>query len=243
MPLIVMALLQGASALPLPQNVIIPVDYSSIQCPNEAAALKMIDFFTVRPAPNNHIADTDTFFDGLRATGCVQNGPKSKTPITIKKIMARKTITLADNQETYAVFTGQNAAGVVFTGVVNETGNDNHPRNAYQRWLSEWTRKGIITITRERFADPAYTCATPSAARSAVRGLPLKGSEKSKRAAFAKALQANKCVRAAEGDYHVTAVHEARTISCGFECEDNYTALSVTRGRWTVGLIFDASHF
>ncbi len=244
MSLMLMVALQATTALPLPQKTDIQADFSTVICPNEAAARRMLDnHYVANPAPRNYGINTDLFFAGLKATGCVQGGPDAETIIEIKQALARKTIRLASDTEIYLLYRGVNGRGKTVVGIVDEPGNNKFPRNDYERWLVEWTRDGVITVSGNADADPVYSCATPLAARNAVKAVPLKGTERVKRAAFSKALAANKCSKAARGQYRVATVHEDRTISCGYECEDNYTALTATRGGRTVGLIFDASHF
>lgn len=236
--------LQG-SALPMPQKADIPKDYSTVICPDEAAARRMFtEFYRVKPAPNNHGTSTDAFFEGLRATGCRQDSPHSNVAITIRSVLARRTVALAQGSETYILYRGVNANGVSLVGIVNETGNDQHPRNDFERWLSEWAPRGRLEISGEAGATPTFMCPSLTAARMSVRAIPLKGSEAVKNAAFAKARKANGCRQAEAGVYRVTARHEYRGIDCGYECYDEWNALAATdrRGR-AVALIFDGSHF
>lgn len=233
-----------AGGEPLPQKTDIQSDYSTVICPDEGAAREMLDnYYGVQPAPRNHGIDTGLFFKGLAATGCRQGGPEAESVITIREVVARRTLTLARANETYIVYRGTNAGGVKLVGIVDETGNNRHPRNDFERWLSEFVPDGILNY------DPAtmgavYSCTTVDGARAAVKAIPAKGNASVRNAAFAKARTANGCRQAAAGRYKISARHEERTISCGFECEDVWNALAATdaRGR-AVALIFDGSHF
>ena len=235
--------MQGASE-PLPQKTDIPNDYSTVICPTEAAARTMLTtYYGVQPAPSNHTIDTSLFFQGLAATGCAQDSADSKSAITIQQVLARRTLKLATASETYLIYRGANAKGVRVVGIVDETGNNKHPRTEYERWLSEFAPNGQINY------DPAtmstlYACATVDGARAAVRAIPAKGGKAVQNQAFGKARAANACRQAPAGRYKITARHENRDIQCGFECEDIWNALAATdaRGR-AVALIFNASHF
>ncbi|WP_144037881.1 hypothetical protein [Sphingopyxis sp. KK2] len=241
--LMIVAAVQGAGE-PLPGKTDIPSDFSTVICPDEAAAKTMLDHYHgVQPAPRNHTLDTGLFFEGLKATGCVQGGPDATTVITIGEVVARRTLALAGGDETYLVYRGANAKGTALVGIVDETGNNKHPRTDFERWLAEFAPEGRLDY------DPAamsvvYSCPTIDAARAAVRAIPAKGGDKAQNTAFTKARTANGCVQAAAGQYRVSARHESRDIQCGFECEDVWNALAATdaRGR-AVGLIFNGSHF
>ncbi|MBA3941169.1 MAG: hypothetical protein C0520_08165 [Sphingopyxis sp.] len=238
-----LAAMQGANE-PLPLRTDIPSDYSTVICPDEAAAIEMLRaYYGVQPAPRNHGVDTGLFFKGLTATGCRQDSPDAKSTITIREVVARRTLRLAGESETHLIYRGTNASGVQLVGIVDETGNNRHPRNDFERWLSEFVPGGMLSY------DPAtigtvYRCATVDGARAAVRAIPAKGKDTVRNAAFAKARAANNCRQAEEGRYRITARHENREISCGFECEDVWNALAAIdeRGR-TVALIFNGSHF
>jgi hypothetical protein len=241
--LVMMVAAQGGGE-PLPAKTDIPSDFSTVICPTEAAARDMLGtYYGVQPAPRNHTIDTGLFFKGLEATGCTQNSPDAKSTITIKEVVARRTLTLAPGSETYLVYRGANASGTKVVGIVDETGNAKHPRTDLERWLAEFIPDGVLNH------DPAtmsklYLCSTADGARAAVRAIPAKGNEATRNAAFAKARTANACREATAGRYKITARYENRTIACGFECEDVWNALAATdaRGR-AVALIFNGSHF
>lgn len=241
--LMIVVAVQGAGE-PLPAKTDIPPDYSTVICPNEAAARQMLDrYYGVQPAPQNHTIDTGSFFQGLEATGCTQKSPDAASAITIRQVVARRTLALAGGSETYLIYRGANATGTALVGIVDETGNDKHPRTDFERWLSEFIPEGRLDY------DPAemsvvYACPVVDGARAAVRAIPAKGGDKAQNAAFAKARAANGCVQAAAGAYRISARHEERNIQCGFECDDVWNALAATdaRGR-AVGLIFNGSHF
>lgn len=239
----IMLAAQGASE-PMPAKTDIRNDFSTVICPSEAAAREMLgSYYAVQPAPRNHTIDTTLFFRGLAATGCSQNSPDAKSTITIQQVIARRTLPLAGGAETHLVYRGTNASAVRVIGIVDETGNDRHPRTDYERWLSEFIPGGVLDY------DPAamgtvYLCTTVGGARAAVKAIPAKGNDTVRNAAFAKARTAGGCRQATAGRYKITARHEERTISCGFECEDVWNALAATdpRGR-AVALIFNGSHF
>lgn len=233
-----------AGGEPLPLKTDIQTDYSTVICPDESAARAMLDrYYGVQPAPRNHVIDTGLFFEGLAATGCRQDSPDAKSVITIREVVARRTLALAESKETHIVYRGTNASGVELVGIVDETGNNTHPRTDFERWLSEFVPGGVLAY------DPAtmgmvYSCATLEGARSAVVAIPAKGDDGARSAAFVKARTAHGCRQAAAGRYRITARHEERVIACGFECEDVWNALAATdaRGR-PVALIFNGSHF
>jgi len=246
MSLVAFAMVLAAQGMaePLPTKTDIPNDFSTVICPSEAAARNMLGrYYGVQPAPRNYGIDTKLFFDGLAATGCTQDSPDATSVITIQQVVARRTLPMAGGNETYLVYRGVNAKGTRLVGIVDETGNNKHPRNDFERWLSEFVPDGVLNY------DPAtmttvYLCPTVDGARAAVRAIPAKGSATVRNAAFAKARTTNGCSKAAAGRYRITARHEERAIACGFECEDVWNALAATdqRGR-AVALIFDGSHF
>lgn len=246
MSLAIFAMMMAAQAAtePLPLKTDIQNDFSTVICPGEAAAREMLDtYYGVQPAPRNHGIDTSLFFKGLAATGCRQDSPDAKSVITIRQVVARRTLALAKGSETHLVYRGTNASGVRLVGIVDETGNNKHPRNDYERWLSEFAPGGVVDY------DPVtmralYSCPTVDGARAAVRAIPAAGKDTVRNAAFARARATNNCRQAAPGRYTITARHENRDIECGFECEDVWNALAATdqRGR-PVALIFNGSHF
>lgn len=241
--LVMMMAAQG-SAEPLPSKTDIPSDFSTVICPTEAAARTMLGtYYGVQAAPRNHTIDTGLFFKGLAATGCTQDSPDAKSTITIREVVARRTLTLAPGSEAYLVYRGVNASGTKVVGIVDETGNAKHPRTDFERWLAEFMPDGVLNHDPATM-DKLYLCSSVDGARATVRAIPAKGSEATRSAAFAKARTANGCREAAAGRYNVTARYENRTIPCGFECEDIWNALAATdpRGR-AVALIFDGSHF
>lgn len=233
-----------ASGESLPAKTDIQNDYSTVICPSEAAARQMLDsFYGVQPPPRNHTIDTTLFFEGLATTGCTQKSPDAATTITIDQVLARRTLKFAGGSETHLIYRGTNASGVRLVGIVDETGNDKHPRSDYERWLAEFIPGGVLNYDPAEMGT-AYLCPTVDGARAAVKAIPEKGSETVRNATFAKARTANGCRQAVAGSYTITARHEERNIACGFECEDVWNALAATdqRGR-AVALIFNGSHF
>lgn len=229
---------------PLPSKVDIPSDFSTVLCPTEAAAREMLaTYYGVQPPPRNHTIDTGLFFKGLAATGCTQSSPDAKSTIAIQQALHRRTLTLAQGRETYLVYRGVNATGAQVFGIVDETGNNRHPRTDFERWLSEFVPGGVLDYN-PAMMGAVYSCTTVDGARAAVKAIPAKGNASVRNAAFAKARTANGCRQAAAGQYKIIARHEEREIACGFECEDVWNALAATdsRGR-AVALIFNGSHF
>lgn len=243
MGLIVLALLQ-TSPLPLPAKPDIPHDFSSVICPDDASAQKMLDqYFTVAQAPKNHTIIIPHFFAGLKVTGCAQDSPLNQSDIVIKQAIARKSIQMANGKETYLLFHGINKSGAKVVGIVNETEAHKHPRTDYERWISAWAPGGSIKVENNNDAGSSYTCPSATSARAAVNSIPVKGNEQALRAAFARGLKAHKCQPAPAGQYAVKSVYEVRDIHCGFECVDSFTALDAEINGRRKGLIFDASHF
>jgi len=243
MSLVALAMMIAASE-PLPAKTDIQTDFSTVICPDEAAARTMLDtYYGVQPPPRNHTIDTSLFFRGLESTGCTQSSPDAASVITIDRVIARRTLQLAGGTETHLVYRGTNAKGVTLVGIVDETGNDSHPRNDFERWLSEFIPGGVLDYD-PTVMETVYLCPTVDGARAAVRAIPAKGNDTVRNAAFARARIANGCKQAAAGRYRITARHENRDIACGYECEDVWNALAATdqRGR-PVALIFDGSHF
>jgi hypothetical protein len=241
--LVMMMAAQGGGQ-PLPSKTDIPNDFSTVICPTEAAARTMLGtYYGVRPAPRNHTIDTDLFFKGLAVTGCMQNSPDAKSTITIQQAFHRRTLELAPGHETYLVYRGVNANGARVVGIVDETGNNKHPRTEFERWIADFLPGGVLNHDPAAM-DKLYLCSTVDGARAAVRAIPAKGNAATRNVAFARARTANSCREAAAGRYKIIARYENRTIPCGFECEDVWNALAATdaRGR-AVALIFDGSHF
>lgn len=243
MGLMVLALLQ-TSPLPLPQKPDIPHDFSSVICPDDASARKMLDqYFSVAEAPKNHTIIIPHFFVGLKETGCTQDSPLNRSTIIIKQAIARKSIQMADGKETYLLFHGVNKSGAQVVGIVNETEAHKHPRTDYERWISSWAPGGFIKVENSGDNGAVYICPSATSARAAVNSIPVKGNEKVQRTAFARGLKARQCQPAPVGQYVVKSVYEVRDIHCGFECVDSFTALDVQINGLRKGLIYDASHF
>ena len=99
MDVLLTMMLLAASPEILPEHVDIPPGHSTVICPDQASAQTMIDgYYRVQPAPNNHTIDIGHFFEGLRATGCVQDGERNGS-VTIKSVKSRLTVELADGTE------------------------------------------------------------------------------------------------------------------------------------------------
>jgi hypothetical protein len=229
----------------LPDHVDIPDGYSTVLCPSQQAAKTMLDrFYGVKPAPNNHIEDTDLFFAGLKATGCVQDSAARKGGITIKSVQQRKTLALANGNERIMLYSGVNSAGQAIVGIVNEDGNNGYYRTPLAEWLSSRATDGWLDARGyQQGTHIFYRCDTPAKARAAV--VATKAMEKAKSAVFNKKLAdaaAQQGCRRAGDRYQVTAILATSGNLCGDECYVDLTALAATdRSGLQVGLIFDGS--
>jgi hypothetical protein len=241
--LFAMLLAAQAGALPLPEHVDIPSEHSTVICPDQTAATKMIDqYYRVKPAPNNHTIDIEHFFEGLSATGCTQDGQR-KGVVTIKSVKSRNKVELAGGPERILRYEGVDSTGKTMVGIVSEDGNNTFPRTDLARWLSLRGSDGWLDA-RDNFGSTIfYRCPSTQQARNVVSA--VKGMEKAKDTTFRKKLHAsaqqNGC-RAASDRYMVKAVFESTGNECGFECYIDLTALgAVDRAGIEVGLVFDGS--
>ncbi len=235
----------GAAPQPLPDHVDIPETYSTVLCPDQQAAKTMLDrYYSVKPAPNNHINDTDLFFAGLKATGCAQDSQARKGVITIKSVHQRRVLTLASGQERIIRYSGINSAGIPVEGIVDEDGNNGHARTPLAEWLTERTNNGWLDARIDRGSPWIfYRCDTPAKANAVVSA--TKPVAKAKPAMFQQKLQraaAQQGCRAASDSYFVTAILSTSGNECGFECYVDLHALAATdRSGLSVGLVFDGS--
>ncbi|MGL4289002.1 MAG: hypothetical protein ACRCVA_21810 [Phreatobacter sp.] len=222
-----------AQALPLPEQPEIAEDYATYLCPTEAAAATMlIDYLQ-----HNQMQA------GYRATGC-RARIENTGPIRIVEVLRRQDMMEFGKPVTYMLYRGTTREGQGVTGLVNEHGNNQHPRTPFTRWLASNAPGGALTIAaRDR---RGHVCPSPDAAMKVVAAI-AEAKRRSapvarQRAAFTAALRTNGCSAAASGAYRITALHQNEMIDLGFEADEDWTALSVTdpRGR-IAGLVYDAS--
>lgn len=227
----------------LPEHVDIPAEHSTVICPNQGAAQTMIDgYYRVKPAPENHTIDIEHFFEGLRATGCTQDGERSGA-ITIKSVKSRFTVELADGHERLLRYDGVDAVGRPIAGIVSEDSNNAFPRTDFAKWVSVRTSDGWLDARGAEAPTIFYRCPGPDRAKIAVAA--VKGMEKANEAAFLKKLQASAaqqgCKRATDR-YLITALLDTAGNECGFECYVDLAALeALDRSGMKVGLIFDGT--
>ena len=219
--------------LPLPTKTDIPSDYSTVICPTRDAAQAMLGNHYV---PDKNWFDGPIFFSGLKATGCNQESG----PLRIVSVLGRKSIQ-AGPSGIYLFYQAVRPNGETVYGVVHESGNNNHPRTPFERWLQTYAPGGMLKILAAE--KRAYICKNPAVAMKFVSSIPtatLKGVTKAKQLqAKAIALKSNGCAYAS-GNYHVTAVHNETYINLGFEASEVWTAITARDARGqVVGLVYD----
>ncbi|MBN8940812.1 MAG: hypothetical protein J0H01_15030 [Rhizobiales bacterium] len=222
-------------ALSLPEQPEIAEDYATYLCPTEAAAATML----VDYLQHNRMQA------GYQATGC-RARTENSGPIRIVEVLRRQDMIQFGTPVTYMLYRGTMQDGQRVTGLVNEQGNNRHPRTPFTRWLASNAPGGTLTIAaRDR---RGHICPSPDAAMKVVAAI-AEAKRRSapvarQKTAFTNALRANGCSAAASGAYRVTALHQSEMIDLGFEADEDWTALSVTdpRGR-SAGLVYDASVF
>ncbi|QCI63361.1 hypothetical protein [Phreatobacter stygius] len=216
----------------LPRQAEIAEDYATYLCPTEAAARQML----VDYLKHNRMEA------GYRATGC-RARLEPTGPIRIVQVVERHAIDEFGKPTTYMLYRGTTRDGQAVTGLVNEQGNNQHPRTPFARWLAVNAPNGALTIAaRDR---RGHVCPDPAAAMKVVAAI-AEAKRRSapvarQQAALTAALRTNGC-SAASGAYRVTALHRNEGIDVGFEADEDWTALSATDPRdRTVGLVYDAS--
>lgn len=222
-------------SLPLPEQPEIAEDYATYLCPTEAAAATML----VDYLQHNRMQA------GYRATGC-RARIENTGPIRIVEVLRRQDMIEFGTPATYMLYRGTMQDGQSVIGLVNERGNNQHPRTPFTRWLASNAPGGTLTIAAR--ARRGHACPSPEAAMKVVAAI-TEAKRRSapvarQKAAFTAALRSNGCTAAASGAYRVTALHQSEMIDLGFEADEDWTALSVTdpRGR-AAGLVYDASVF
>ena len=195
-----------------------------------ASARRMYSDYIISGTTDTEIA---RFFEGLRATGCVQ----SQGPVQIEQVLARKSVGTS-----YVLYQGSARSGLVY-GIVNELGNNDHPRNAFQQWIRNNTANGVLVAQPQE--QRTYACISVNAAKRFISAIPAvraRGTRNGRQLeAKHRALSANGC-RPTRGQFQIIAVHATAFISLGYESGENWTALTAkdSQGR-TVGLIYDSS--
>jgi hypothetical protein len=236
--MLAMTIMKAAAEVePLPQRTDIPADYSTVICPAEPQARRMLREFYVA---GGQWFNGQVFMSGLDITGCRQLGG----PLQIREVLERKRVV---DTETgiYLMYRAVRPDGASVFGIVHESGNNRHPRNPEERWRQTNAPEGhVIANTDKR---TTYVCPTPEAAMAVVAAIPRlreneRGTKVSRQArARDTALTASRCIRA-DGTYTVSKVHNSVFISLGYEAGQEWTALTVIdrQGR-TVGLLYDSS--
>ena len=228
----------SAQTEPLPTLTDVPDDFSMVHCPNEAATRAMLRDYYVK---DKDWIDIPTFFKGLEATGCKQ----LSGPVEIVEVLERKSFRPGPSGIHVAFrsvgFSG-NLKGDQIFGIVHEDGNNQHPRNALDRWKQTHAPDGVVT------AIPAdkrvYVCPSSKAAMNVVAAIPpvrRKGMNQPLQIrAKNAAIKANGCSWAT-GRFRVTAVHTSVFISLGDEVGEYWHALTATdeRGK-SVGILHDS---
>ena len=232
-----------SAAQPLPEHADIPEQHSTVICPDQKSAdAMMAGYYRVNPAPNNHTIDVDHFFEGLRATGCSQDGEREGV-ITIRSVKARLEIALADSIERMVQYEGVDQSGRKIIGIVDEVSNNGYPRTELAEWLSVRSENGWLDAGSGDAPQIFYRCAAPDQAKAVVSA--LKGMEKATEQAFQAKLEkaaATQGCRKASDRYMVTALLESAGNECGFECYIDVTALTaIDRSGMQVGLIYDGA--
>jgi hypothetical protein len=227
----------AAQGEPLPQRTDIREDFSTVICPSEAQARRMLREFYV---PGGPWFDGQTFMRGLGITGCQQ----LSGPLEIREVVERKQV-VDTPTSVYLMYRATRPDGASVFGIVHEAGNNRHPRTAEERWRQNYAPDGSVTANTDR--RTTYQCPTPEAAMAVIAAIPRlreneRGTKVSRQTrARDAALTANRCLRA-DGSYTVSKVHGGVFISLGYEAGQEWTALTVVdkQGR-TVGLLYDSS--
>jgi hypothetical protein len=223
----------------LPRRPDVAENFSTVICPDEAAARRMLDEFHV---PGSGWFDTSLFMRGLGQTRCEQKGG----PVRITTVLQRKTLVPGQIESVYVLYRGERPDGSPVFGIVHEYGNDTFPRTPEERWMKFNTKNGMVQAGQNR--RKTYVCETAQQARRVVAAIPaIRGSERGKNAtrliaARDKALEQERGCRLVSGSqYRVVAIHEKAFISLGPDAGEEWTALSVTdsTGR-TLGLLYDS---
>lgn len=203
---------------------VIPETQSVVLCPSADAAARMLDAYYVA---GPHILDTARFFEGLRETGCTQEGG----PVTVERIDQARTFPFGTGPETHFRFEGRTGAGTLVHAIV-DTRAFRPPPTELDSFLELIGSGGDVELNEEL----DLRCPSAEAARAVARGVPESGSNAQRRARF-DALAAEQGCTSATGTFRVTDIFEW----VGFESPDgtySYHALAATAGGQDVGLLF-----
>jgi hypothetical protein len=233
---IVLGLLASASSetLPLPERRDIPADFSTVICPNEAQARRMMSDYTAQGPAG---LDQPTFFNGLRVTGCQQRSG----PLQIEAVLERKT--LETGPTTYMLYRARGPSGAIVYGTIDERGNNRHARTPFEAWINSYTEDGFVSDTQAE--KPMYICRSPQATRNVIAAIPAhrRGAQHLARQLQAKkrAFQVNGCVLA-KGRFRVQEIHNKVYINKAYEVSEHWVAVTATNAVGaSVGLLYDAS--
>jgi hypothetical protein len=224
---------------PLPRRTDIPADFSTVTCPGEPQARRMLQEFHVAGEP---WFNTSLFMKGLATTGCKQ----LSGPLEIREVLKRKRVVDTETGD-YIFYRAVRPNGETVFGVVHEAGNNRHGRTPEEKWVNNYTTNGNVTANSDK--KRTFVCPTPEAAMKVVAAIPSlrekeRGTKQSRQTvARDKALIANTCTMA-DGVYKVTKVHTRVFISLGYEAGEEWAALTgVDPKGQTVGLLYDTSQY
>ncbi len=234
----------GSNALALealPIRTDISENFSTVLCPTDAAAKRMLQAFYV---PGEQWFDSKTFFEGLAATGCEQKGG----PIRIVQVIERKTLRSGESASVYLRYRGVDDVSKpskVFFGILHEDGNNRHPRTPLQQWMQTYANDGVVEADaagKSNTGKLIYRCASLAIAQKVLQAIPKaqKGAISSAQSkAKDAALKAHQC-GLARGKFAVVALHEMAYILLGDEAAESWRAIQALdeSGRF-VGLLHD----
>ena len=233
----------------LPEQRNIPVNFSTVICPDHASASRMLnDYVKVGSSPENQKNYTELFLQGLKDTGCQQKSQldDAKGVITIDKVEQRIVQDLPTGPNRYIHFSGKWANGSPLVGLVDEDWNNRIARTELAEWLSDYvSNEGWLVAEPSGPFPRLYRCDDVAKARGAIaETLKVKPkTTKSFEKAVSNAVTAQGC-RTAQDRYFVIGKYEKVALDCGFECYYEYNALEAyDRSGLKVGLLFDSSHF
>jgi hypothetical protein len=230
-----------SSGLALPLKRDIPAKFSTVICIDEPKARTFINDYIV-PNANGTDAQLDSFFQGLAATGCFQDGG----PLEIEEVLVRKPVVQGQTLG-HILYRAKRPSGETLFGIVDEIANNRYPRTPFEEWISLQTEDGVLTANRGE--GRTYACRSPQAARAAVASLSRSKQSRVRgnrlRVAKTNALRAGGCVEA-QGRFQIRTVHNSVAVFFNNDAEsmEDWTALTAVNGRGqVVGLLHNASLF
>jgi hypothetical protein len=124
----------------LPTRTDIPADLGGVVlCPDLANAQRMLRNFHVANASG--LLDLGVFFEGLEATGCVQESG----PLVITSVFERRDIA-GGGEGPFMLFAARRPSGEQVIGIIDEAANNRHPRTDLERWLVLHAPDGTLMI-------------------------------------------------------------------------------------------------